>query len=589
MKNEKDNKNASLPDSSAEAVKEKFYTNPWLVLVAAILIVVIVFSILVGIEMNNLSITIADLFEDEYSRGDLWAALLRKVPEPIDFMEGDLSRFIEFSSDKYKNYEVSINVPPISEAEIEDDITKILSSKRGSADGGYKYELSTEISPGDMVYFRYVAYEYDEKGQRVEIPFLNNLTVKDDELKLSGGIRVGALIGIADNYLPGLESALVGIVPSDYQCNFAVSKGGALLDSDNTGDVAYVTATFVKERDGKIYENYPIRIELDDERLEDKWGDGILSYLSEKNIGLGNKNPITLNATAKDKDGNEVDERITYLSATVNYVTRGCEDDSVLTIETFFPYDYEKEEYRSKSFYVDIFFTGVTSYESPELNEEFITETLGIAAESLDSYEGEDIVAKFRSYRKTVLTETRNAAIKEASENAVWEYLKSVIDVKEYPRREINRISDDYYYSVQASLALLQEAGATYDSIDTYAIDYFGLEEGASWYEHIMNLTENEVKEKLIFYTIIKMENLIPTEEEFKALYRSELEKDYKYAYGKTSADFETAEQYEQALSAYEKEIIENKGSLFYKDAVYYYYATDTILSYATIKNTYGS
>ena len=591
MKNHKDNELKPLTEVQAQsetAEKEKFYTNPWLIAVAAVLLVAIIVGMLVGIRMDSLSITLEDLFVDQYAREDLWAALLGKATERIDFMSADLSNYIEFDSEVYKNYEVSISVPPISEAEIEDDLINFLSSNRGSADGGYKYDLSSEIRPGDLVYLRYTAYEINDNGERTELSFINNLTVKDEELKTSGGLRVGALFGLGDRYFPGVESALVGVIPYNYQCDFAVSTGGGLLDGDNTHDVAYITATFIKEKDGRIYENYPIRIELDNEDDILKWGDGILEYLSEKQIGIANKDIITLNGVTKDKDGNETDERITFISTTVNYVTRGCEDDSVLTIETFFPYDYEDEQYRNRSFYIDVFFEGVTSYESPEWTDEFVTEKLGLKAEDLEACEGETLVEKFQNYRRKVLTSAREDAIKDASVDAVWEYLKSVIDVKKYPRREFVRIYEDYYYAVHASLAALQESGASYDSVDTYALDYFGLAEDANWYEHITNLANNEVKEKLIFYTIIKMENIIPTDEEFAALYRSELEKDFKHAYGKTEADFATKEEFESALESFRTGIVADKGEAFYIDAVYYYYATDTILSFATVKNVYG-
>jgi len=592
VKKEKDNKDLKAPGAAVaaeEMKKEKFYTNPWLVLVAAILLVALIVGIFVGIEMDGLSMTLGELFVDEYARGDLWAALWNKVPLPIDYLDADLSNFIEFDSDKYKNYEVTIEVPPLSDAEINDDLIRLLSSKRGSADGDYKYDLSGEIRPGDVVYFHYVAYEYGEDGERIEIPFLNNLTVKNDDLKYQGGLRVGSLFGLNEIYLPGFESSLVGVIPENYQCDFKVSTGGALLDGDNSGDVAYVTATFVKENDGRIYENYPLRIELGGEDTENKWGEGILEYLSEKQIGVANNSPITLNAVTKDKDGNEAEERITFVSSTVNYVTRGCEDESVLTVETFFPHDYEDKEYRNKKIFVDVFFLGVTSYENAELNDEFITEKLEIKAERLESYEGETLVERFKNYRKESLTKARDAAIKTASEDAVWEYLRENIDVKKYPRREITRIYEDYYYAIYTAFASSQQEGDIGDDIDAFAKDYLGLSEDDNWYEHIMKRAENDVKEKLIFYTIIKMEDLIPTDEEYAALYRSELEENFEYYTGKTVEDYSDPAEYEKALKSYENAMLAEEGERAFRDVVYYYYATDTILSYATVKNTFGS
>ena len=102
-----------------------------------------------------------------------------------------------------------------------------------------------------------------------------------------------------------------------------------------------------------------------------------------------------------------------------------------------------------------------------------------------------------------------------------------------------------------------------------------------------MNLTKNEVKEKLIFYTILKKENLIPTEEEeLKAVYRKGLENYFKYNYGKTADDYKTAEEYEAALESFKSTVIKDNGESVYKDQIYYFYAIDTIISYAPIVNT---
>ncbi|MBQ8380730.1 MAG: hypothetical protein IJY18_02450 [Clostridia bacterium] len=570
-------------------VKERFYTNPWVILAASVLVIAIIVGAFVGVNMNSLGITLSDLFVDEYARGDLFAKLFNTVPEPIDFVRGDLSSFIDLSGAKYKDFEVEIDIPEVSETEFEEDLIYLLASKRGDRDNEYKFEVSEAIAPGDVVYLRYIAYQIDENGERREIPGFSNFDLKDSDLKAVGGLKVGGRAELSGYRIIGLDSALVGKVPLDYQCNFNISRGGAFFDGeapeDLVGDVAYITASYIREKDGRLYEDATIRMELDDPELEDKWGDGVLSYLAEKSIGLTNSSPITMNCETTDKDGNPISERITFLKSTVNYVTRGIETENVLTVDITFPYDLENEELRGKSAKLDVFFFGVTTYETAELNDSFITEKLGMKEEKLASYEGETLVEKFKNYRRSLLISDRNEAVERASEDAVWEYLKANIDIKKIPQRELTRIYDNYYYMVYAGFLAAGQEGISYDGIDDYAIEYFQLSRDDNWYDHIYNMALDEVKEKLIFYSIIRTEGLMPNEEEYKALYRKELEADYTYASGLTREDYKTDAEYEEALATFESDIIKDKGEAFYEDAVYYYYATDTIISYAKVNN----
>ena len=67
---------------------------------------------------------------------------------------------------------------------------------------------------------------------------------------------------------------------------------------------------------------------------------------------------------------------------------------------------------------------------------------------------------------------------------------------------------------------------------------------------------------------------------------RRELELDYKYYSGKTAVDFETAAEYDAALASHEQMMIDYYGSkTFYSDEVYYLFASEKMLSLATIKN----
>lgn len=568
--------NNELAEQGAELTREAFYTKPAVIAMAAVLAVVLIVGIFLVMMMNSIGITVGQFLTDEYARGDFFAFLFKTSAAPVDFINGNLSGFITVSEEQYKDYEIKINVPPVSDAELEEDIIKLLASNRGERDGDYRFDLDDEIRPGDVVYLRYAGYLIDEDGNRVEIPGETNFKLSDTELKATGGIKIGG-----GSMMSGFEGSLVGIVPSEHQCEFTLAKGGSVLE----GDVVYVTATYVKESDGMLYEGENIRIDLGDENVEDMWGAGIYNYLAEKSIGITNTTPITMSCNGTDVNGNPINEKITFVKAKVNYATRNCENDKVLTVKAAYPYDYEDKELRGETVYYDVFFLGVTSYESPELTDTFILDTLKLTEEKLSDYEGETLVERFRSYRLSLLEAKRNERVKQDSEDAMWEYLKSSIAIKKLPKREYLRVYENYYYTVRSGYIAATEEGLGYESIDEYARDFYGLTTEDDWLLLIEEKSISDVTEKLIFYSIIRAEGLIPTDEEYRAIYRRELELDYKYYSGKTKDDFSSAEAYEKALADYEEEMLENVGESYYKDAVYYAYATGKILDFATVKN----
>ena len=569
----KNNKYDSAKPSENEVITEKqrFYTQPWVIAVAAVLVVVLIVGILMGVSMNAQGITLGQLFTDADVRDRYFSYLFGYELEPVDFLNDDLSKYIDLSDNAHRGYDIKVSISKPGDLELQNKILNLLASKRDAQNVNREYKLNVPITAGDAAYIYYTGYKIDENGERIDLPSTSNFDLSVDELKASGGIKIGG-----GSMIPGFELALVGKVPNEYNYDFTKVIGGKLPSEVPENCVIYATASYVME-DGLLYEDEPIRIDFRAGDAEDKWGAGVYDYLREKNIGMTNTDsPITLTCA----DGN----RITYTRMTVNYFTQ-CESDA-LVIETKFPTDYSNAALAGQTVFFDIYFYGVVVYNTPEFDETFILETLKVKAEDIAEYEGADTVEKYKSYLMAELNAEYEEKVKKAAEEKMWEYLEKNIKVKSLPQREVIRIYENYYYEMFNEFRRANADGAGYESLDEYAREALGLEIGADWTEYLLDMTEDDVTRKLIFYSIIRHEGLVPTEEEFAAVYRRELELDFEYYYGKTSEDYDTYEAFEEALFAYEDEMLDAVGLSYYHDAVYSAYATEKILAFANIINT---
>lgn len=484
---------------------------------------------------------------------------INKNYDNLDYLNDDLSQYIEFDESAYKDYDIEINVPNVSDTEVEHEILKTLASKKGSLLYDGKYVFTRPVAAGDKVYIYYRGYELDEDGNQIELEGTSNFSeTKPKEYTIGGG-----------QLIVGFELALVGVIPDDHKIFTKITDGRV-----EAGDIVYCTMTYIEETTGGVNQNTQVRIDLNDPKLEEKWGEGILDYLREEIIGVGNYTAISL-----PKKG--TGDYITYTAAKVDFVTRGTEVNP-LVIKTVFPYNYKTPELRNKTVYFEVYINGAVCYESATLDDTFITDTLKLTAEYLAEYEGDTLTEKYRSYVKADLQRSREDDIRVAAEDAVWKYLKEHISVKKYPERELRRIFDDYYYSHY--LEFSQNYSTYYEDLDSYLNEYYGLGENGDWRAYLEDQVKEEVTEKLIFYSILAKENLVPDEEKFKEIYQKELEYDFAY-YGKTRKDFDTEEAYLEALAKYEKTVLDYYGKDFYTETVYYNYAIDLMIEMANVVN----
>ena len=549
MKKQEEIKNVSQTQEECETPeKVKFYTKPWVITVAAVLVVVLLAGILIGSTMVSRNMTLKEIFGF--------------VPSRLDYLNDNLNKYVDLKDEYYKDYTIEVDIPAPGERDVEQAVLELLAANKNTKplyDGKYRRDRS--ISPGDKVYFYYRGYTLDENGRRKEVNNANNFTSSTPE---------DLVIGSGD-FVLGFELGLIGKIPNQYN-DFSISTSGDVTE----GAVAYITATYVEES-GLIYEDAEIRVDFTDvSKAEALWGEGFYEYIREKHIGQTNNTVITL-PTA---DGNQ----ITYTNVKVNYVTR-CEDN-VVTVETVFPYDYAEKKLANATVYYDVFVEKVLCYDAPAFDDNFITETLKASAESLASYgdENDSLADKYREKILEELLEEYEDNIYKTAEELMWQNLRKNIKV-ELPTKEVDLLYKEYLSNYSNEYQRMNELGAGYEDFNEYMNEVFSLEGGSGWVDYLMLMVEEEITEKIIFYSIIRRENLVPTGEELEEIYRMELELDYEFYTGKTRDDFLTDADYNSAIADYEKQILDYYGKEFYLDSVYYNYASKKIIEFATINN----
>ncbi len=473
---------------------------------------------------------------------------------------GSIFDYIEMEESDYKNYDIEISVPEIGESDVDNAVLQVLKEHRGKLKYDGKYVLNIPLAAGDDTYIWYRGYEINDKGEKVELKGTSNFEDSSPTMLTLGSGQFAA----------GFELGLVGKCAndtrSDDNSSFSIVNRGVPLD----GDVVYLTVSYVEETGSTIHTEETIRLDLRDPYLEDRWGDGIRDIVLDMTIGLSEFDARYLTKA----NG----ENITYTYMKINYVTR-CEDNPI-TVKTLFPHDYSEESFRNKTVYFDVYIEHSVHYETAVLDEALIKEKLKLTEETLSAYEGETLVERYRSYLKSSLVRERELARRYAAEDEIWAHLKKNVVIKSLPEKEIRRLYDLRFRDFEEEYVGLT---TMYDSIDTYINEYYGLGEGGNWQLMLTEEVKDEITEKMILFAFLHMEGLMPTEEQFSDIYQAELELDFEY-YGKTRKDFATEEEYIKALEEYEADILEYYGEEFYKETVYYNYATGKMLELVNIK-----
>ena len=449
--------------------------------------------------------------------------------DSVDYLKDDLSAYIKVSKDEYTGMEINIPLKEYSDAMLTAEINKlIVKNKSKDAEGNGVGITNKPVALGDNVSFRYRIYTVDENGKQTEIPYYCNFNDSTNK---------SLVIGSQSFYFLGFEEALIGVVPSDYD-SFRKIKTGSV----STGDVIYLSYTAFYPNGAASSKSYE-RIDLSRDDVDATYGEGFKNYMIASPIG-----EVLSAATFKTENGS-----IGYADMKVEFATQ-CEA-SCLTLDVTFPADHADKysvdggkSLRGVDAKIDVYLDSAVKYQTPEYNAEFITGKLGMTEAELASYEGDDLVAKHKSYLKSKLLKGIEQTNETLIHAAIWTELSGKGEMIKYPTAEVDKYIDALYSAVESFYNEEGEARG-YPSIDSAAIAYFELDSGADWEAYMNSLAEEQVKTEILLYYIIRKEGWLPNSSEYDAVYKELFDKkvdSYLEKLADQFATFEGAEYDEQ-------------------------------------------
>ena len=479
----------------------------------------------------------------------------------FDYIGEDLTKYVAISPADYKGYALTVKLGAITDKSVEEQIMQTLYEFR--SDEAKNPGKTSPLTVGDTLEMWYRGYIKDENGKEIDVSGFSNMT-SSSAYKL----------GIGSAKLPlGVESSLVGVIIADYSSLESVKKSAGEVITEK--DIIYISYSLLSATDGQTSKS-GVRIDLSDEELDSKFGKGFRDYFIGKAIPESNAKLASF--TTSGENGSLV-----YKDVKID--TAYPKDSNYLTIEARLPYDYEYYDMAGSIIYFDIFPHYFTAYDVPELNDEFILENLEgleVTEEMLSGFEGDGLVEKYKALVKAVLSESREEQLASIKEEAMWYHYNDKAVIIEYPEDALMAV---YTADVSEIELVWSQYKDSYPKLDDFARAYLSLGSGEDWKESLMEKAKSEVKEKLIFYYIIKAEGLLAPESEFKKHYDELFEEyvDY-YLDGKTVEDYESEAKYAEARLATEEAVLDYYGESFFADQAYYQYAIDKVLNFAVVE-----
>ena len=498
----------------------------------------------------------------------------------FDYLKSDLSKYIVFSKDKYKDYDLSVDIAKPHEIDVDVAILQLLASKKGSAKhDGAMVTSPMEIGAGDVVYIYYRGYLIGEDKEQIEVSGMSNFSSTE-----ASSLEIGS-----GQFIPGFELGLVGVDTGKY------NKFEKIYDAEiKESMVAYISYTrLVEGGDMKkdAVTGTCVRVDLSAEDVDDNFGIGFKDQILAAKIG----EKIEFSVKIDGKKHN-------YSSFTVDFVTE-CENNPIV-VETYFPYDYSTTTLRNETAFFEVYVEGVVDYECPEFDDKLVSEIVSakdsaITEKELKTYAGETLADKYRTYVQKNIDELYEEAYESAVEDAMWDYYLEAATVKKYPKAEVDKIYqeylDDVEYQFEQTGGSLKdsytEEYTNYEDIDSFAVAYLGLSYSSNkdWKSVLLTMSQSLVKERLILYYLMEEENLIPSEEKFNEEFltvRQEYIDEYVAQYldyeEKTREDY-TDEEFEKFVKDREKELFDYYDESYFKETTYYEIALRHFLTWPKV------
>lgn len=466
----------------------------------------------------------------------------------FDYLKSDLSKYVELDG-SYKDFKIEIDVAKPHEIDADITVLNLIYSDRELNEkfAGSTITSAYTIGAGDTVNIWYRGYLLDEEGKEIVVDNMCNF----------GDAGTYALSIGSNNFVPGFELGLVGLNTGDY------SKFEKIIEGEITEDqIAYVTYTIKaasKEEKDQTFKN--VRMDLSTD-LDAIYGAGFKSKLLE--IGFGNKKDIV--ATLNDKE-------VLYSDLTINFTTE-CETNPMV-IECYFPYDYSKTDLRNETAYFEVYVEGIVDYICPEFTDEYLTdkienEEIALTLEKLNEYEGETLVDKYYDFVNKTLDEIYETTYLSLVEDAVWAHYEKISKAKKYPGYVVEEIYEDFMdemrmqYITSGGQVFSNSTGkyTTYETLETYIPAYLGLPSNQKWQEYITALAEDNTRERLVMFYIMREENLLPSDERLAEEIET-IRQEYLDEYIAQYMDYEGKEKDDYSDEEYKELVEECKDELF--------------------------
>lgn len=472
----------------------------------------------------------------------------------FSYLETDLSSYLTLEEKDYKGLSFTVKLDPVTDLKVEERILQLQYQNRAkdAVKDGASFRNQT-VTPGDVLSIYYQGYELDGEGNKVYLDGTCNFSSGLAELGIGSG-----------DFISGFEIGLLGKNPKDYSA-LQIATGGTVGETD----VIYADYVVLQPNSSKFVSYSNVRLDMRED-LDAVYGKGFREKLLGKEVGK------QIAAFATDAVGEERAnaDSIAYSDFKINYKTTG--EDSPIVVKTRFPYNYQSEELRLKTVYFNVWIDTAVLYDAPAFDDAFVTKTLGMTEEELSAFEGETLTDRAKASIRATLTEEYEDAKRTLAEEALWEHMKKAAAVKKLPEAEVEKTEREYLDDLQEKYEYYSNmygSTATQSGLASFATEYYGLDGTVSYTDYIRSQAEDVVKEKLIFYHILRKEDKLPTGETLERLYNESVDEALAYYLSQSQYDkdnYDSEEKYEAAVAALRSDIIEYYGEEYFREQAYY-------------------
>ena len=517
-----------------------------------------------------IAITVAALIVSGIIIGAVASSRISKNP---DFMTYDLSKYITVEEEDYKGYTIDVPLDYYTDDLLTRRVNILRASKK-TLNETYKggYVKLEPLSVGDNAYIYYRGFTVDENGR--EVDFAGSSNFYSDEATVievgTGNVFIDGKLG--SQFIPGFAESLIGKIPNDYTPFKKIIEGNV-----SAGDVIYVSYTVMGENRNDSVSGE--RIDLSLPYINEKYGDGFVEFFTGGTVGEETVAAKPIGEKLTDKkivrfEGDTTDT--VYSDIKIEFATR-CESDP-LTIKVRFPANYSEESLRGVEAYFDVYIDFAEIYDVPEFDDKFITESLKVSESDLSAYSGATLAEKYKAKLEKEINDEIEETNHTLLEEAMFEHILARVEVKTLPSVPVN----EYYEGCIRGLeSAYENYKSVYSDIDAYARAVYGFGSGTSYEDYFEDEAKRAITEKLVFYYIIREENFIPSDSEFKEI-REQLYNDilnyYLELHEEEFSKLE-GEEYEKELGVLKAEIDDYYGDAYFEENVYYYYGTRKMLA----------